>query len=271
MAFMGLALPLSKKGFVAASSRVNADPVTLWAVVSVETSGRGFLPDRRPQLLFERHIFSKRTGGRFDASHPEISAPRSGGYGKQGSHQHTRLEKAIAIHRRAALESASWGLGQIMGFNSASAGFGSVEEMVAAMMRSEDDQILAMTNFLKSGKMHVALERRDWTAFALAYNGPAFAKNRYDAKLADAHARFSASGLPDLDTRAAQLFLLYHGFDPGPIDGVVGAKTTSAIAAFCARQGNAIPPAVDRDLLRMLKDALPAASDGQADDAETGA
>src|ERR1700722_20669783 len=98
MAFVGLASPLSKDGFAAAASEVNADPIALWAVVTVETSGRGFLPDRRPYILFERHIFSKRTGGRFDASHPEISAPRSGGYGKQGSHQHTRLEKAIAVH-----------------------------------------------------------------------------------------------------------------------------------------------------------------------------
>jgi peptidoglycan hydrolase-like protein with peptidoglycan-binding domain len=134
--------------------------------------------------------------------------------------------------------------------------------MVAAMMRSEDDQILAMTNFLKSGKMHIALERRDWTAFALAYIGPTFAKNRYDARLADAYARFSASGLPDLDARAVQLFLLYHGFDPGLIDGVVGAKTKSAIAAFCAKQGNAIPKAVDSELLQILRDALPAAPDG---------
>jgi len=106
MAFVGLATPLSKDGFAAAASEVNADPIALWAVVTVETSGKGLLPDRRPQILFERHIFSKRTGGRFDASHPEISAPTPGGYGRQGSHQHTRLAQAIGAHRQAALESA---------------------------------------------------------------------------------------------------------------------------------------------------------------------
>ena len=86
MAFVGPASPLSKDGLVAAASQVNADPITLWAVVSVETSGKGFLPDRRPQILFERHISSKRTGGLFDAADPEISAPRPGGCGEPGSH-----------------------------------------------------------------------------------------------------------------------------------------------------------------------------------------
>jgi peptidoglycan hydrolase-like protein with peptidoglycan-binding domain len=106
--------------------------------------------------------------------------------------------------------------------------------------------------------MHVALERRDWTAFARAYNGPTFAKNRYDEKLADAHSRFSASGLPDLDSRAVQLLLLYHGFDPGPIDGIAGAKTKSAIAAFCAKLGRKVVPAADPELRQMLAENLPA-------------
>lgn len=29
----------------------------VWSVLSVETKGFGFLSDRRPQILFERHIF----------------------------------------------------------------------------------------------------------------------------------------------------------------------------------------------------------------------
>jgi len=149
-----------------------------------------------------------------------------------------------------------------MGFNSALAGFRNVEEMAAEMMRSEDEQIMAMMSFLKSTKTNEALERRDWSAFARAYNGPTFAKNQYDTKLADAHKRFSASGLPDLDARAVQLLLLYHGFDPGPIDGIPGAKTKNAIAAFCAKHGCPVLLAADRELLQILKDALPATPNG---------
>jgi hypothetical protein len=42
----------------------------IWAVFSVETSGCGFLTDRRPKILFERHIFSHLTNGRYDAQNP---------------------------------------------------------------------------------------------------------------------------------------------------------------------------------------------------------
>lgn len=262
MPFIGLATPLSRPGFFEAAAIIEADPAALWAVVTVETSGKGFLPDRRPQILFERHIFSKRTRGRFDASHPHLSAPRAGGYGAHGSHQHDRLVEAIALHRRAALESASWGLGQIMGFNAALAGFPNVEEMVAAMMRSEDAQIAAMMRFLKNSKIDGALGRRDWAAFARAYNGPAYAKNQYDTKLAEADRRFTAQGLPDLDARAAQLLLLYHGFDPGQIDGVVGAKTRNAIAAFAAKHRIPVPQAANRELLQVLTERLPLAAEG---------
>ena len=31
----------------------------LWAVISVETSGCGFLPSRKPKMLFERHVFHR--------------------------------------------------------------------------------------------------------------------------------------------------------------------------------------------------------------------
>jgi hypothetical protein len=50
--------------------------------------------------------------------------------------------------------------------------------------------------------------------FARRYNGPAFAQNRYHEKLAEAHSRLSSGGLPDLDVRAVQLLLTYHGSTP---------------------------------------------------------
>ena len=175
-----------------AAAKVNADPVKLWVVVAVETSGQGFLPNRRPQILFERHIFSRLTKRRFDASHPDISASKPGGYGAGGNHQHDRLEKALAVHREAALQSASWGLGQILGSNWKSAGFRNVEDMVTAMKRGEDEQLMAMVHFLRSkDKLLKAFERADSAAFAREHNGPAYAKNQYDEKLAKTHTRFS--------------------------------------------------------------------------------
>ncbi len=39
----------------------------------------------RPTILFERHIFSKRTEGAYDAKYPDISNKIAGGYGSMPS------------------------------------------------------------------------------------------------------------------------------------------------------------------------------------------
>jgi hypothetical protein len=260
MTFAGAALPLSREGLTVAAAHVGVDPAVLWSVVVVETSGCGFLPDRRPSILFERHIFSNRTGRRFDASHPVISGS-AGGYGPPGAHQYERLAEAIACDRRAALESASWGLGQVMGFNATSAGFRDAEDMVTRMVHSESEQILGMARFMRAGGMHAALQRRDWTAFARSYNGPGFATNRYHEKLATSHASLSSKGLPDLGVRAVQLLLTYHGFNPGKIDGVAGGLTGAAITAFTTKNKLPEMSANHQDLHAALLDILAPAPD----------
>jgi hypothetical protein len=260
MAFVGAALPLNREGLTVAAQHVDVEPAVLWSVVVVETSGCGFLPDRRPSILFERHIFSARTQHRFDASHAAISGS-AGGYGPPGAHQYERLAEAIACDRRAALESASWGLGQVMGFNAALAGFRNAEDMITQMMRSENEQILGMVRFMRASGMHTALQRRDWTAFARSYNGPGFATNRYHEKLAAAHTRLSSNGLPDLDVRAVQLLLVYHGFNPGAIDGVVGGLTRAAITAFTTKKKLPAMSANDQDLHGALREMLPPVPD----------
>jgi hypothetical protein len=47
----------------------------LWLVVVVETWGCGFLPDRRPGILFGRHVFNAHTGGRFDTAPGDEGGP----------------------------------------------------------------------------------------------------------------------------------------------------------------------------------------------------
>src|SRR5262245_55550212 len=136
--FKGIAKPLSEAGLTKAASDIGVERPALWAVMTVETKGCGFLADRRPQILFERHVFHKRTEGAFDQTDPDLSNPRAGGYGKGGAFQYERLARAIALKRDAALASTSWGLGQIMGFNAVAAGFADVEAMVRAMCNSED-------------------------------------------------------------------------------------------------------------------------------------
>jgi hypothetical protein len=44
--------------------------------------------------------------------------------------------------------------------------------------------------------MKKALQDRDWAAFAKAYNGKGYAKNKYDEKLAAAYKKFAAPPAP---------------------------------------------------------------------------
>ena len=44
-------------------------------VIRIESAGAGFGADGRPLILFEPTVFSRLTGGRFDASNPLVSQP----------------------------------------------------------------------------------------------------------------------------------------------------------------------------------------------------
>lgn len=149
-------------------------------MLSVEASGCGFLADQRPKILFERHIFSRLTAGIYDAVNPNISAPTQGGYENGGPDQYDRLRAAIQLDEEAALKSASWGMGQVMGANFAAAGYRDVETMVAAMVSSEDEQLGAMAHFIDFHKMNLSLQTQDWSGFARQYNGSNYAENHYD-------------------------------------------------------------------------------------------
>ncbi len=237
--FRGDGLPMDEEGFSQVTEQMGIGAPELWAVLTVETRGCGFLPDRRPVILFERHIFSRETGGRFDTSNPDISNPSPGGYGQGEAAQYGRLGQAIALDRKAALRSTSWGIGQVMGFNAESAGYTNVEAMVKAMTFSENEQLKALTGEIKCNKLDAALRSHSWANFARGYNGPAYAENKYDARLASAYQKYLQGPLPDLTVRGAQIYLFYLGYNPGPIDGVPGRFTYSALNEF--QQANNLP------------------------------
>jgi hypothetical protein len=236
MDFQGEGLPLTLSGFDGAAGELGVGLAELWALVRVETRGWGFLADRRPQILYERHVFNRLTNGQFRQSAPFISNPKAGGY-LGGRAEYDRLSLALALDREAALSSASWGIGQVMGFHARSLGFADVDRMVEEMTISEDRQLDAMARFILGEDLHLPLRARDWTRFARGYNGPQFAKNQYDEKLRFAFDDLTANGLPDLRLRSAQLHLLYRGFHPGPIDGVIGNVTRGALRRFQHDQG----------------------------------
>jgi len=230
MHFQDQGRPLNDEGMDHICSTLGVSESEIWAVLTVETRGFGFLQDRRPQILFERHIFHKLTEGKHDPGNEDISNTKPGGYAG-GAGEYSRLEKAINLDRDAALQSASWGIGQVMGFNYKIAGYASIDAMTADMVKDENSQLRAMANFIKGNGLAGALQRQNWVSFARGYNGADFKKNEYDTRLAAAHAKYKVS-LPDLALRTAQAALTYLGFDPGPIDGLRGRRTRSALMQF---------------------------------------
>lgn len=249
-----VALVLTPETFAAEASRLGVGVPEFWAVLEVEARGEGFFvggaKHRLPQILYERHIFSDQTRGRFDRSNPDISSPRPYTFNENAAPedrygpydgQYLRLAAAASLDRRAALMSASWGIAQIMGFNHGHAGYDDVETMVADMRRSEDLQFRAFVSFILSHDLADALQRRDWTTFARGYNGEEYWKNKYDEKLAARHAEL-AQRPPDMLLRQAQMYLKFLNLYHDKADGIWGPKSRAAVAGYLHAKGSPARP-----------------------------
>jgi hypothetical protein len=116
----------------------------------------------------------------------------------------------------------AWGLGQVMGMNFQAAGLAE------------------------------ALKDHDWRAFARVYNGADYAAHNYDGLLEHFFQRYSAGNTPDLRIRAAQIYLTYKEFKPGPVDGVLGHQTQAAVGDF--QRSIPVQPTgiIDDDLIAQL-------------------
>jgi hypothetical protein len=241
--FAGAASRMSEAAIEAAAEELGCEVPALKAVIDVESRG-GFLDDRRPKILFERHYFCRLTKGAHDGAAPDISATKAGGY-KGGPKEYDRLDRAAKLDRAAALQSASWGAFQIMGANYKLAGYDDPETFVRAMCESEDNQLKAFVAFVKANKLDDELRRRDWKGFARGYNGPAYKKNRYDEKMAAAYARY-ANGGARTDIGARDLAMGDEGDDVEelqralklePADGDFGPNTKQAVIDFQRKNG----------------------------------
>ncbi len=183
---------LVEDDFIRVAEQLGCSVAAIKAVTEVESRGGGFDPEEFPKTLFEGHWFHKLTNGEFADSYPSLSYPKwtRQHYGKTWDQEKVRLQEACQLDREAALKSASWGMFQIMGFNHEACGFPDVQSFVNAMCESEGHQLEAFANFIVANNLAKYLINRDWAGFARRYNGPAFAENRYDVKLAAAYKKF---------------------------------------------------------------------------------
>ena len=117
--------------------------------------------------------------------------PTTGMEGAQES-EWTSFHLAASHNRKAALNSISMGLPQIMGFNSRIIGYNTTEEMFEAFNKAAHPQLLGMFDFIvgpnQGHPMLEALRNRDFFAFARSYNGPSNA-SKYSQLIHDKYAK----------------------------------------------------------------------------------
>lgn len=192
---------LSEKDLIAAARRLDIDLASIKAVNEVESSGRGFLADGRPSILYERHKafgLLGETGVAVDDAiglaqrYPNLINEKRGGYAG-GSAEWSRLRAALTIVAPVvAYGACSWGQYQIMGYHWQALGYASIDEFVTAMHRSEGDHLDAFVRFVEADPvLHKALKARKWADVARIFNGPAYKSNAYDIKLVRAYERYA--------------------------------------------------------------------------------
>lgn len=191
---------LKRQDLQQAADRLGVPLASVMAVNQVESRGEGFAANGRPVILFERHVMHARLQANglseveadaLAAKHPALVNRKPGGY-IGGTAEHQRLAQAQQIHYAAALESASWGLFQIMGHHWQRLGYLDAQHFADTMALSETAQLDAFVSFIETDTaLHKALKGKKWAEFARRYNGPAYARNLYDVKLARAYAQFA--------------------------------------------------------------------------------
>lgn len=179
------------------------EPAAMMAVVECESSGNPLEADGvTPRFLYERHVMYKELKAkRGQAKATEavrlglarIGWDRSTQYKDQGSSQGrlALIKKARAFDEECANRSASWGVGQTMGFHAESQGFKNANEMVQYMVDGGiPAQVQCMVNEIKKSGLIDEMNRHDWAGFARRYNGAGYAQNKYDTRMAAAYVRW---------------------------------------------------------------------------------
>lgn len=202
---------LKHADLVQASARLGVPVAAVYALNEVESKGRGFLDNGKPVILYERHVMFDRLqlvrssdddqeqlhqrAEQLAKQAPNLVNPKAGGY-IGGSAEHQRLAQARQLDEVSALESASWGGFQVMGYHWQRLGYSSVHDFVTAMNRTEADQLEAFVRYIETDTtLHKALKALKWATVAKLYNGPNYQRNLYDVKLERAFERHQDRGL----------------------------------------------------------------------------
>lgn len=182
---LGPDTPLTEEDFARAAKRLNAPIAHIKAVYDVEAAGKPFI-DGKPTILPEPHIFSRHTKRKFDKSHPNLSSPKWNRalYPKTQMARWLQLADMVALDVDAGLSSASYGGFQVLGQNWESLGYKSAWDFVWQHSQSVWEQLEGFIEYIEVNGLADALRKGDWVKVAKGYNGPGYAANQYDKRLA---------------------------------------------------------------------------------------
>lgn len=175
---------ITEKQYKEVADLIGCEIATVKAVAKVESNGSGFNKDGSPKILFEGHWFYRLTDGKYgnnSFSYPKWIRTY------YNMDQHKRLADAVAKDRDAALQSASWGAFQIMGFNYKKCGFKDIQSFINAMYKDDAAHLMAFAHYIKSVGLDDELRNKQWARFAYQYNGSGYRSNKYDTKLQQAY------------------------------------------------------------------------------------
>lgn len=168
------------------AERLGCSLKQLRAVAKVESAGGGFDNKGRPKILYERHIFHRLTNGQWTPS--TFSQREYGGYGEDSW---GKLLLACGKNPDAAFSACSWGKFQVLGAHWSRLGYDSPYALAVSTVASEAAHYELLARYIeKFGLLDelwaLSSDPADCAAFAAAYNGPAYVRNHYDRKLAEA-------------------------------------------------------------------------------------
>lgn len=186
---------INDRDLAEAATTLGATVKQIRAVVAVEAAGNGFDKNGMPKILYERHKFHGLTGGKFSPS--SFSQSKRGGYTNDANgdgivDSWDRLCDAIATGAvDAAFQACSWGAFQVLGMWWDELGYPSPYAMAWTAAQSEGDHLEMFVRYVREFGLADELRRlstnpADCAPFARGYNGPAYAENAYDVKLARA-------------------------------------------------------------------------------------
>jgi len=194
----------------------------------------------RPAIRFEGHYFFrylKDTANLASAVERGLASPRAGAVKNPNGYRarYDLFNRATAIDMDAAIKSTSWGWGQVMGAHYQMLDFANASAMLEAASTLGGQSAL-VAGFLKHegliADLNALPDRAAATRFAAAYNGPGHARNNYVPRLIEAFHKIKGGNAMRSGIIDVQRMLKTLGYEPGPLDGILGQKTTAAVEHF---------------------------------------